>query len=77
MLPTKFLGLSVQEEKRKINFQNSNHSGYLGFPIGVIFAIFNLLVTLMLPTKFQVKGPFGSEEKAKIRFLRWRQYDDY
>ena len=26
----------------------------------------------MLPTKFQVKWPFGSGEDAKIKFLRWR-----
>ena len=52
MLPTKFesTGLSVQE-KRKIDFQDGGH---LGFLIGTIWAIFDLQVILMLPTKFQV-----------------------
>ena len=33
-------------------------------------AIFDLQVTPMLPTKFRVDSPFGSEE-AKNRFSRW------
>ena len=45
-------GLSVQEKKRKIEFQDGGHGGHLGFPIGTILAIFDLRVTLMLPTKF-------------------------
>ena len=28
----------------------------------------------MLPTKFQVKWPFGSGEEAKNRFSRWRPF---
>ena len=36
----------------------------------MILAIFDLEVTQMLPTKFQVNWPFGSEE-AKNRFSRW------
>ena len=44
-------GLSVQEKKRKIDFQDGGH---LGFPTGTILAIFDLQVTLMLPTKFRV-----------------------
>ena len=47
-------GLSVQEKKRKIDFQDGCHGGHLGFPIGMILAIFNLQVTPMLPTKFVV-----------------------
>ena len=31
-------------------------------------------VTLMLPTKFQVNWPFGSEEEAKNRFSRWQSF---
>ena len=58
------IGLSVQEKKRKINFQDGGH---LGFPIGTIFAIFYLQVTLMLPSKFGVKWPLISEE-VKNRF---------
>ena len=56
MLPTTFesTGLSVQEKKRKIPFQDGGHGSHLGFPIGTILAIFDLQVTLMLPTKFRV-----------------------
>ena len=42
MLPSKY-GLSVQEKKRKIDFQDGCHGGHLGFPIGTILAIFDLL----------------------------------
>ena len=34
-------------------------------------AIFDLQVTLMLPTKFGVNWSFGSGEEAKNRFSRW------
>ena len=44
-------GLSVQEKKRKIDFQDGGH---LGFLIGTILAIFDLQVTPMLPTKYEV-----------------------
>ena len=44
----------------------------LDFPIGTILAIFDLQVTLMLPSKFGVNWPFGSGEEAKNRFSRWR-----
>ena len=62
------IGLSVQEKKRKIDFQDGGHGGHLGFPIGTILAIFDLQVTLMLPSKFGVNWPFGSGEEAKIDF---------
>ena len=35
-------GLSVQEKKREIDFQDGCHRGHLGFPIGTILAIFDL-----------------------------------
>ena len=55
MLPTKFrdkwpFSFSVQEKKRKIHFKDGCHSGHLGFLIGMILSIFDLQVTLMLPT---------------------------
>ena len=53
------IGLSVQEKKRKIDFQDGHHGGHLGFPIGTILAIFDLQVTLMLPTKYRVNWPRG------------------
>ena len=39
-------------------------------PIGTILAIFDLQVTSMLPTEFQVSWPLGSGEEAKYRFSR-------
>ena len=52
------IGLSVQE-KRKIDFQDGGHGGHLGFPIGMILAIFDVQVTPMLPTKYRVNLPRG------------------
>ena len=46
----KSIGPSVQKKKRKIDFQD----GRLGFPIRKMLAIFDLQVTPMLSTKFQV-----------------------
>ena len=67
-------GLSVQEKKRKIDFQDGGHGGHLGFPIGTILAIFDLQVTLMVPSKSGVNWPFGSGEEEKNRFSRWRPW---
>ena len=61
MLPTKF-GLSAQEMRQKIDFQDG---GNLGFPIRTILAIFALQVTTMLPTKFRVKWHFGFRRRNK------------
>ena len=36
------IGLSVQEKKQKIDFQDGCHGSHLGFPIGTILAIFDL-----------------------------------
>ena len=67
-------GLSVQEKKRKIDFQDGGHGGHLGFPIGTSLAIFDLQVTPMLPSKFGVNWTFCSGEEAKNRFSRWRPW---
>ena len=58
MLRTKLQsnGLSFQEKKQKIDFQDGSH---LGFPIRIVVAIFDLQVTLMLRIKFQVNWPRG------------------
>ena len=56
------IGLSIQEKKRKIDFQDGGH---LGFPIGTILAIFYLQVTPMLPSKF---GLSVQEKKQKKNF---------
>ena len=72
MLPSfKSTGHLIQEKKRKIHFQEGRHGNHLGFPIGTILAIFDLQVTLMLHTKFQVNWPFGPGEETKNRFSRW------
>ena len=70
MLSTKFqvnwlLGL---EEGKKI--QDGHYGSHLGFPISRILAIFDLQVTLILPTKFALSWPFGSEDEVKNRFSR-------
>ena len=69
------IGLSAQEKKRKIDFQDGDHGGHLGFLIGTILATFDLQVTPMLPTRFQVNWHLGLGEQAKNRFsrrLKWR-----
>ena len=67
----KSTGLLVQENKRKKEFQDGRHDGHLGFPIQTIYAILDLQVTQMLPTKFRIKWPFSSGEEAKNRYSRW------
>ena len=64
-------GLSVQERKRKIDFQDGCQGAHPGFPIGTILAIFDLQVTPMLPCKFGVNWSFGLGEEAKNRFSRF------
>ena len=49
----------------KIDFQDGCHCDHLGFLIRGFLAIFNLQITPLLPTKFQVNWPFGSEEAKK------------
>ena len=60
--------LSVQEKKRKIDFQDCRHGGYFGFPIGTtlgfflfffFFFFFDLQVNPTLPTMFRVHWPKG------------------
>ena len=46
---------SVQEKNFNIDFQD------LGFPITMILATFDLQITSILPMKFRVNWPFGSE----------------
>ena len=65
-------GFSRRSEKK--DFQNGHHCGHLGFPISRILAIFDLQVTLILPTKFGVNWPFGAGNEVKNRFSRWRPW---
>ena len=74
MLPTMF-GVNWpfgSEKKRKVDFPDGSHGCNLGFPIRMILSYFDLLVTLMLPIKFQDNWPFISGEEAKNRFSRWQ-----
>ena len=40
----KSVGFLVQEKEFKTDFQDGGHGDHLGFPIGMILAIFNLLI---------------------------------
>ena len=62
------IGLSVQEKKFNIDFQDGGH---LGFPIRMILAIFDLQVTMVLPIKFRVHWPHCSSD-VQNRFSSWR-----
>ena len=79
MLPTKFQvnwpfssGIDVKNRFLKMVAMTA----ILEFPIGTILAtcIFDLQVSPMLLTKFQVKWLFGSEEEPKNSFSRWRPW---
>ena len=48
-----------------MDFQDGRHGCNFGFPIGKILAIFDLQVTLMLPTKFQLAFRFRSRSENK------------
>ena len=60
------IGLLVQENTFKIDFQDGHHDGHLLFPNGTILAFFDLQVTLMIPTKSI--GLSVQEKKFKIDF---------
>ena len=66
--------LFVQERKFKIDFQDGSNSGHLGFPIGTILAIFDLQVSLILPTKFKANWPFSLGVDFRNRFSRWQPW---
>ena len=62
----------VQEKERKIDFQDGDHGGYLGFLNGTILAIFDLQVAIILPTKFCINWLFSSREEMQNRFSKWQ-----
>ena len=43
------IALLVQEKKFKIDFQEGRHGRYLGFPIGTIWACFDLQIKVKSP----------------------------
>ena len=57
-------------EETKIIFSR-RYCSHLGFQSESILDIFNPLVTLLRPTRFQDNWPFSSGREAKIRFSRW------
>ena len=61
-------GLSVQEKKRKIDFQYGHHGGHLGFPIRIILAISDLKLPQCLLSSFESIGLSVQEKKQKIDF---------
>ena len=60
------MGLFIQEKTLKINFQDGNCGNHLVILIGTIF---DLQVTSMILTKFQVNLLFGSGEEAMAAIL--------
>ena len=65
------MGLSIQEKKFKIDFQDGNCGAHLVFPVERILTIIDLQVNSMILNKFQVNWPFDSGEEAKNRFSKW------
>ena len=63
------IGFSVQEKKQKIDFQDSDHSGHLGFPIGTILSILFIYKSPQgfLPSIESI-GLSVQEKKRKIDF---------
>ena len=59
------MDLFIQKTKFKIDFQDGNCGGH------ELLAIFDLQVTSMILTRFQVNWPFGSGEEGENRFSRW------
>ena len=57
-------GLWVEEKNFEIDFQAGSRGIHLGLSIGIILAIFDLQVTLILATKFPVGWPFGLEKSS-------------
>ena len=61
------IGLFGQKTKFKTDFQDRGH---LLFPIEMILAIFDLKITLILPTKFWVNRLFSSGREIQDKFSR-------
>ena len=59
----KAIGLSVQEKKINIEFQDGYHRNHLGFPIEIFLSIFDLQVTSILTMKFRVNMCLLVKEK--------------
>ena len=51
--------------------------GYIGFLIRTFLANFVLQITQIIPTKFRVNWPYGSEEDTLNRFPRWWPWNNF
>ena len=76
MLPIKFRVYWPfrSEKSSKINFEDGDSGGHLGYLIKAILAIFDIQVAPTLPTKIRVSWHFGSGEEFQNRFSRWWPY---
>ena len=70
------VGLLVQVKKGKTDFQDGRHCSELGFPIGMISAIFDLQVTPMLPPSFKSMG-LSFQEKKRGKILKMAAILDF
>ena len=71
MLPTKFqVNWPFGSESAKNRFEDGGHGSHLGFPIKMVLAIFDLQVTSMLPTKFQVKLAFQLRRRSEKQIFK-------
>ena len=61
------VGLLVQEKKRKTDFEDSRHSGHLGFPIETILFLIYKSPRCFLPS-FESVGLLVQENNRKIYF---------
>ena len=68
------MGLSVREKKFNLDFQMAVRGCHLGFPMGMMLAIFDQQAISILPTKFRVNRPFSSAVEVKNKFSRWRPW---
>ena len=63
-------GLSVQEKKQKIDFQDGCHGSHLGFPIGTILAIFDLQVNPNASYHVWSQLAFGFRRRSEKKIFK-------
>ena len=62
------IGLSVQEKKPKIDFQDGCHGGHLGFSLGTILAILSYKSPRCFLARLESIGLLVQEKKRKLNF---------
>ena len=63
----KSVGLSVQEKKLKMDFQDDGCGCHLEFWIRTFLAILYLQITTILPARSEVSWPFGLQVQEKFK----------